>query len=196
MRYTVSSDGVVIGETDLGFARCGDAMRAGWFHPSEAGERLLPRIIPPLLAMRARLDAADRDAWSGDLAAATHHADAHPLTLHRPDGSVVPTRILGFQDTHQLLALAEWDDARRDAEGWTPDDEVDDDDLFVAAVEQADGDAGDALAGDARAGDALAGDAPDDDPPDLDAPWAPDDEPTDLPRYQIVLQLADADAIP
>jgi len=94
--------------------------------------------------------------------------------------------MLGFQDTHQLLALAEWDDARRDAEGWTPDDEVDDDDLFVAAVEQADGDGG----------DALAGDAPDDDPPDLDAPWAPDDEPTDLPRYQIVLQLADAGAIP
>lgn len=183
MRYTVSSNGVVIGETDLGFARAAVGIRAGWFHPNGQGERLLPRILPPLAAMRAR---QDLDTRSGDLAEAAHRADAHPLTLHRADGSVVPTRLLGIQDTEQLLALAEWEEARRDAARWSPD--ADEEDELLAALESDD---------DAAASALLGGDPPiDGDPPALGADWAPDDEPTELPRYQIVLELVDADAIP
>ena len=182
MRYTVASGGVVIGETDLGFVRSGVAIRAGWFHPNAEGERLLPRILPPL-AMRARLD---RDAWSGDLAEAAHHADAHPLTLHRADGSVVPTRMLGLQDTVQLLALAEWEEARRDAQLWSPDADVEDE--LVAALErEANEDACELLDGDPLL---------DGGPVEPGAGWAPDEEPAELPRYQIILELVDDGAIP
>ena len=182
MRYTVSSGGVVIGETDLGFVRSGLGIRGGWFHPNAEGERLLPRIIPPLLAMRAHVD---RDAWCGDHAEVMHHADLHPLTLHDADGAVVPTRMLGIQDMHQLLALAEWDDARREAQSWTPDAHADD-----ALLDALEGETDD------DAGELLAGDAPPDDAIDADTGWAPDDEPTDSPRYQIILELVDGRAIP
>ncbi|GLC26929.1 hypothetical protein [Roseisolibacter agri] len=175
MRYTISSGGVTIGETDLGFVRSAVRIRAGWFHPNAEGERLLPRLLPPL-ALRAHLD---RDAWKGGLAASAHHADAHPLVLHREDGSVVPTRMLGIQDTVELLAAAEAEEARRESLPWTPEHDEDDDDLGPVAI---------ALDDD----EALL----DGDPADLDVEWAPDEEPIEQPRYQIILELVDDGAIP
>jgi hypothetical protein len=181
VRYTVSSGGVVIGETDLGFVRSAVGIRAGWFHPNAHGERVLPRILPPLASMRAHLDRR-----SGDVGETAHHADAHPLVLHRADGSVVPTRTLGIQDMHQLVALAEWEEARREALAWSP--EAGEEDELLASLE-ADGDGDDCepLAGDPRLDDA---------PMEPDAGWAPDDEPADHPRYQIILELVDEGAIP
>ena len=176
MRYTVSSGGVTIGETDLGFVRSAVGIRVGWFHPNAEGERLLPRLLPPL-AMRAHLD---RDAWKADLAASAHHAEAYPLALHREDGSVVPTRHLDIQDMHALLAAAELEEARREALPWTPErDEDGDEDDEALAIHLDDDDA------------LLAGD-----PADLDVEWAPDDEPIEHPRYQILLELVDDGAIP
>ena len=149
MRYTVSSGGVTIGETDLGFVRCEVAVRAGWFHPNAAGERLLPRILPP-------------------------------LALHREDGSVVPTRHLTIQDAHALLAVAELEEARREALPWAPECHALDEDDEPVAIHVEDDD--EVL---------LAGV-----PPDLAVEWAPDDEPTEHPRYQIILELVDDGAIP
>lgn len=184
MRYSVSSGGVVIGETDLGFVRSGVGIRAGWFHPNGEGERLLPRILPPLAALRAR---RDRDAWCGDLAEAAHLAAMHPLTLHDADGAVVPTRPLGIQDMHQLLAVAEWEDARREAQSWTPGADADAD-PSAALIEDDEGDDGcEPFAGDA---------VPDGETIDVGADWAPDDEPIEPPRYRIVLHLVDECAIP
>ena len=175
MRYTVSSGGVTIGETDLGFVRCEVAVRVGWFHPNVEGERLLPRIIPPL-AMRAHLD---REAWAGDQAASAHHCEAYPLALHREDGSVVPTRNLGIQDMHALLAAAELEEARRESLPWTPERDDEDADDEALAIDLDDDD------------DALLDGAPE----EL-GEWAPDDEPVEHPRYQIILELVDDGAIP
>lgn len=180
MRYTVTSGGVTIGETDLGFVRAEVGIRVGWFHPTAEGERLLPRILPPL-AMRAHLD---REAWKGDQAASAHHCEAYPLALHREDGSVVPTRDLGIQDMHALLAAAELEEARREALPWSPehdqDTDEDDESLAIHPFDGLDEDEG-LLAGDPR---------------DLDVEWAPDDEPVEHPRYQILVALVDDGAIP
>jgi hypothetical protein len=199
VHYTVSCGGVVIGATELDFVRTGGPSRAGWFHPNAEGERLLPLIVAPLAMMRAYLDRKACDEGGGplvrpeligsaafaDVAEAFQRAEAHRLTLHRADGSLVPTRMLGLQDTEQLLALAEWEEARRDARPWTPDDE--DDEHPFAVDEDDDDDVAALLGGDPRL---------DGDPTEPGAGWAPDDEPTEFPRYQIILELADADAIP
>ncbi len=179
MRYTVTSGGVTIGETDLGFVRSAVGIRVGWFHPNADGERLLPRLLPPL-ALRAHLD---REAWAGDRAASAHHCEASPLALHREDGSVVPTRSLGIQDMHALLAAAELEEARRETLPWSPEHEqdadVDDEPLAIHL-------------GDDLDDEALLGGEPA--PPDGE--WAPDDEPVEHPRYQIVVALVDDGAIP
>jgi hypothetical protein len=134
MQYTVSSGGRTIGVTALELVRDGGPAVTGWLHPNAEGERLLPAITAP---------------------------QALPLTLHRPDGSKVPTASVGIRDTHQLLTMAEWSDARE--------------------------------AGHEQAAERAPEDAPAWAP---DGPWAPDEEPTDSLRWQVVVTLADADAVP
>ena len=167
MAYTVSSGGQTIGETELGFVHAGGPDRAGWFHPTAEGE-----------AMLAAWRATD-PRWSGP--------DWPGLTLHRADGSIVRTASIGIQDVAHALAMAEWEAARREAPPWDPASEAPD---VASEAEAAEDD--DPLDADPLHADPLALDlaeAP-------DAPWAPDDEPADLPRYQIHLRLADARAIP
>lgn len=89
--YTVSSGGRQIGVTDLAFERLPGRSRSGWFHPN-AG-----------------------------LAEALHRVDSLDLTLHREDGSLVPTELVGIQDTEQLLDLGNRDDASSPAEEETLD---------------------------------------------------------------------------
>jgi hypothetical protein len=167
VRYTVSSRGRPIGVTDLGFVRIGGPIRAGWFHPSADGERLIEQSpgTQPF-----------PNSW----------AELPDLTLHHEDGSLVPTTSIGIQDTERLLALAEAEEARRDLAGWDPDDDAMD--AEVEAMLAADGLDDACLDGEVL--DAMrAGEAP---PP----AWAPDEEPAAWPRYQIHLVLVEADAIP
>jgi hypothetical protein len=119
--YTVWSRGRLIGDTDLGFIRLIDVQRSGSFHPNPEGERLMQTVASPLPAMRAYLHRDARDASGGgfvlpelqgsalfaDLAESFQRFQALELELRREDGSVVPTDAIGFQDTHELLALAE-----------------------------------------------------------------------------------------
>jgi hypothetical protein len=195
MQYTVSSRGRPIGVTDLGFVRIGGPNRSGWFHPNAEGERLMPVIASVIPAMRAFLHRDVRGAEGepivqphllgstlfADIAEALHHVGALELTLHHANGSVIPTRLVGIQDTEQLLALAQWDDALPETDAWaggpTRDEEPD------ADFE---------LAPDAWLTDI--GTAPDD--ADSDEAWRPDEERPAFPRYQIHVALVDADAIP
>jgi hypothetical protein len=163
MAYTVSSGGVTIGETELGFVRTGGPDRSGWFHPTAEGEAMLA-------AWRAT-----QPRWSGP--------DWPGLTLHRADGSIVRTESIGIQDMVRLLAMAEWEEARREAAPWDPEADALDAELEADAM---------GFETDPFDGDPLALD-PDQEP---DVPWAPDDEPADMPRYQIHLRLADERAIP
>ena len=134
MHYTVSSRGRPIGVTDLGFVRIDGPGRSGWFHPNTDGARLMPAIASPLPAMRAFLHrhAVGPDGVPlvrpprrtstlfADLAEALHHATALELTLHRPDGSLVPTETVGIQDTERLPAPAPWDDPTDDVVDLAP----------------------------------------------------------------------------
>ena len=191
MRFTVSSRGRPIGVTDLGFVHLGGPNRSGWFHPNAEGERLMPVIASVLPAMRAY---TTRDVTGAegaaiiqshligstlfaDLAEALHHVGSLDLTLHREDGSLVPTDFIGIQDTEQLLALAHPDDAQGEAHG-----------LFDEALDEHPGSALE-LGSDA---DARCSD----DACDQVEPLTSDDEPTVFPRYQIHVRLAEGVMLP
>jgi hypothetical protein len=186
LMYTVSSRGRPIGVTDLGFVRIGGPSRSGWFYPNAAGERLMPIFAAPLPAMRAYLHQDLREDGNpivqpqligstlfADLAESLQNVASLDLALHREDGSLVPTELIGIQDTEQLLALADEADEERDAE------------------EDFDDDFDDAIDGELDPDESL-----------LDGAigqitaWIPeDDEPPKFPRYQIHVVLADASAI-
>ena len=116
MQYTVSSRGRPIGVTDLGFWCIGGPSRSGWFHPNTEGEALMPTIATALPAMQAYLSRDYRDEHGepivqrsligstlfADLAEEFQRLAALELTLHREDGSLVPTELVGIQDTHAI----------------------------------------------------------------------------------------------
>lgn len=118
-QYVVRSRGVPIGTTDLGFARVDGQCRCGWFHPNEEGERVMAIVRAPLPLLHA---SAHRDVRDGsdvvvlsvevegpelppELLAAMQAVESLELTLHRPDGSVIPTKDVGLQDVEQLRSI-------------------------------------------------------------------------------------------
>ena len=178
MSYTVWSRGRQIGETDLGFLRIVEQFASGWFHPNADGERVMAMIASPSPVMRAYMHREAVDASGegfvlpelkgstlfADLAEAFQHLQALDLELRREDGSVVPTSDVGFQDTHQLLALAaeEMEEREGEHEDEAGDDEDDEED---------------------RLGDDGSWD-------DISAEWTPDEfDAPRYPRYQIHVEL-------
>lgn len=119
------SRGEAIGTTDLGFVRVLPDSRMGWFQPNEAGHRVMPDITSVIPAMRAFKRSDGRPGRDGpipwaelvtstdyaDLTEAMHRVGALDLSVHREDGTVIPTGYVGIQDTEQLLELARIDDA-------------------------------------------------------------------------------------
>lgn len=200
MNYTVSSRGRPIGVTDLGFIRLVDRSRSGWFHPNAEGHDLMPRLASCLPAMRAYLHrdvrGADglqivqqrlmRSALFGDLAESFHHIEAMELTLHHADGSLIPTELIGIQDSERLIAMAEWDDGH-DVDEWSsesilidPNEDLDDIDDLEDIVE---------LGPEAYLGYPQHDSEPDD-------AWLTDFDWPTFPRYQIHVMLIDEAAIP
>jgi hypothetical protein len=129
-RYTVCSRGVPIGVTDLGMARVERMSRSGWFHPNAEGERVVAIVgaVLPLLHASVRREVRDgRRAivlsvevegpeLSPELAHALQEVAALELTLHRADGSLIPTEGLGIQDVEQLRSIyVEEDDGQLEA---------------------------------------------------------------------------------
>jgi hypothetical protein len=202
VQYVISSRGTPIGTTDLDFLRFefDGTSRSGWFHPNATGEALMPRIASVLPAMRAFVcrtlgDANGRSivqpsfrdsALFADLAEAMHHVAALDLTLHHPDGALIPTLEIGIQDTAQLQALHEWTELEAESEA-VDEEDWDDDlqreierDLDLWAIGWRDGT------------DDIIDDA-------IDAEieqWFGEEDAGPTPRYQVHLRLAEADAIP
>jgi hypothetical protein len=129
----------------------------GNFEPTEAGEKLIPRITEVNAAWRelgrarraARELPEDREDRTvagdvevraairqtteyADVAAAQSHSDSLELELHGPNGGIVPTEWIGIQDTEQLLRLA---DELEDDEDWLSQMEAEDDPALAAAIE-------------------------------------------------------------
>jgi len=192
MQYTVCSRGQVIGTTDLGFVRIeGDPVRAGWFHPNAHRETVMPMVTSMHGALRAYASHRASDPGGGrlvkrdligsavfaDIAEALQHLESLELTLHREDGSLVPTELIGLQDTEELLALnrpAEHpcDDASFEDESWL--DELDDE-----------------LEGQMDEEPILEAELP-----DRAEGWSPHEESIEWPRYQIIVHVANGDVIP
>jgi hypothetical protein len=137
VQYTVRSRGRPIGVTDLGFVCTHVHYRMGWFYPNEYAKRVMPHISAVLPALRASLGTYDGVSFTLDpgilnaenpAEEAIRRVTALELTLHRPDGSRVPTEDIGIQDVEQLLALPETDLEEFGEDDWEWYDELDDED--------------------------------------------------------------------
>ena len=195
MLYTISSRGRPIGVTDLGFMRLGGVNRSGYFHPNEEGEHLMPSVAAPLPAMRAFMirDVMDDrgrsivrpemfgSALFADLAEALHRAADFELALHREDGSLVPTEIVGIQDTEEFRHLVgvEIVEVINDGEDDEGDDNAwcDDEEAAEAALHE--------LFAAEHAGEVVTREE-----------WVPEDIVPPAPRYQVHVRLLDAAALP
>jgi hypothetical protein len=191
MTYTVSHNGRPVGISDLAFARVGGPARVGWFHPTVYGERLMPLITGPVPGITIRRDLERVDAHApppqasplpestpdADLAEFLQHVESFELTLHRDDGTLIETELIGIQDTQRLLELGEELEA----------DEVTLDNDHVEVFDPCDPPDADELAADVEA---MLDSFDDDDP------WDANGEPDDLPRYLLIVELVDESDIP
>src|SRR5437867_5964465 len=128
-QYTVWSRGRLLGHTDLGYVRCLPRHRMGDFHPTEEGESLMPiatGVSPAYRALHkvsmeifgnAREERTEgeyaacqralrRTTEYADVEEAHVHCESLRLELRGPNGAVIPTEWIAFQDTEYLLALA------------------------------------------------------------------------------------------
>lgn len=187
MNYIVSSRGQPIGTTDLGFHVVFPWHRCGWLLPNAHGEKVLPVVATVLPALRAYVHtiapgdseaarrAAEKTTIFADLAAAMQHVEALELTLHREDGSLVPTESVGVKDMDQLIEMLHSGEFDSDL------DEAEADDWTSASPELEDLDDASEMFLDDEG---------------LRA-WTPeDDEETEFPRYQVHVLLAKDHPLP
>jgi hypothetical protein len=199
VQYFVWARGRPIGMTDLGFVRFDGSSWSGWFHPNALGEELMPIVRVALPAMRAFVcrNARDLDGQSivqpdfcrssvfADLAEAFHRIEALDLTLHRVDGTLIPTTTIGIQDTEQLLEQSLGNDPKPGP------------DPSVAKADESDALGGEPAQGSTEHDLELPQSSwreSDDDDPDV-ADWAPLEEAIVYPRYQVHVLLAEENAI-
>ena len=193
MAYTVCSRGRPIGTTELDFVRIGGPHRMGFFRPNDEGERLIPLVAAPLPAMRERMrrtarEPSETSSMSHEeatlLMAEMHEAGEHEralaLTLHRDDGTLVPTESISFRDTEAYLEVGEL--LAAECPEWREDDEE-----LQRAVEH-----------DLELLEESFGEDDDGYPGfDMSEPeWLEDEEPTRWTRYQIQIELLDDGEIP
>jgi hypothetical protein len=128
MPYTLWSRGRLLGESDLGFVQVFENVKFGWFHPSPAGEKLMPVLTgtgpalmklnkmmrnPMRAMMRGKNDEPDAD-YPRDIRATTAYADLVSivdeleglhLELRDPAGKVVEVDHMGIDDTEWKMSL-------------------------------------------------------------------------------------------
>ena len=129
------------------------AERAAAGHPSHAVERALP----------AGLEKALDDV------------EALALTLHREDGSLIPTESIGLQDTEELLVTA-----RMTEEELGYDEQFDETELDPALREDIEHDL--AILAEMEF--------------EEDEPWRGEPEPTEWPRYQVLARVLNEMDVP
>lgn len=198
MQYSVHSRGRPIGVTDLGFARTGGPYRAGWFHPNALGQQVMAVVTALHVALQAsarrhvderRHSRSDTSLGDGalppELAEALENVGALELTLHREDGSIVPTEVIGLQDTEQLQVMARMHLSDDEPALSYPDDDPD---------AQLDAELREAIEHDVA--EMLEAHDFDDDEPWRDQPWRDAPPPTEWPRYQVQLRLVNEWDVP
>lgn len=191
MPYTVCSRGQPIGSTELDFVRIGGPHRMGFFEPNDEGERVVALIAAPLPAMRERIRRTaiegpgsremSRDEaalLSAEMHEAAERERALALTLHREDGSLVPTESISFRDTQAYMEVGEL--LMGDGPAWDDEELQREAEHDIQLLEESFGE-------------------DDDGYPGFDLPepeWLEDETPTPWPRYQVQVELVDEEAIP
>jgi hypothetical protein len=158
MPYTLWSKGRLLGHTELDFIANTATAKMGWFHPTEVGEEIIEIITEPSRVVLGYARGVDAEQFRADLTAAGNRVEALELELHDPAGVVLSVEDIGINDTHRLLALA------AEHEGEFEDDVIDEE--LQAAID--------------HDMEVLRFD----DMEDESQPWA---EPTEFPRYQILV---------
>lgn len=128
MPYTLWSRGRMLGETDLGFVQIFSNMRMGWFHPSAAGEVLMPVLTGPGPAVKAvgrllrdpvrqatRVPADDsageyppdirKTTAYADLVSSVDELESMDLQVRDPDGAILEIQHVGIDDTEFKLGF-------------------------------------------------------------------------------------------
>ena len=127
----------------------------------------------------ARWDESARAGWffpdsDADAAEGLDPANRPDLELRGPDGSIVPTEWIGIQDTEAMIARA-----RDYIDRWDPDDDTEE-----------------LLEDECATYEACWSPEMDEDDAEFDAPeWPTAEDEVDFPRYQILLGLAEPNAI-
>jgi len=202
MSYTIWSHDRLLGETDLGWVRCMENVRSGFFHPSEIGTRLMPTVcgVSPAISELSRVtreieNAPDVQAHDGarcaveqttqyaDMLAAIEHERGLSLELRGPDGKVIPTESIFVQDSEYLLSLADKADEEEFYKNtWDETTDLELDEELQASVE--------------HDLEILFPSGGVDDWESSD--WVPesDEAPADFPRYQIHVRLINDSDVP
>jgi hypothetical protein len=179
LSYTLWSLGRLVGETDFEFLASEDCQRRGWLIPTAEGESLAAVAAGVSDAMEAALEAFDFEEAAADIAAAVDRRDALELQLRGPAGEPIPIERITIRDTVVLMSVG---DARFEADrSWYESLSDEERSAFDASIdreiENERLDRESAL----RREDLI------EDGPGMVA---------GLPRYEIVVRLVDARAIP
>src|ERR1041385_2408110 len=166
MLYAIFSHGRSLGTTDLGFIYRPGGFRTGWLHPTPVGERYLPIAAGVAPAMRTEFQLGPDPTLHADVLAACRHADGLELELRREDGVVIDTTRVAIIDTEYLLSIGDAADHDSDACELSPELQAEVDEM-LAEFEQRD------LVASAHRQEA-----------------------TELPRYQVQIQLVNPADVP
>jgi len=170
MPYTIWSNNVLVGHSDLGFVECIPKLKVGWFHATPEGEPLVAILNDPRLVLLHAHDAEDSQAVEEAFETSCARAQAIPLELRGDNDAVIATEDIAIQDmdiTQQYGDLADAREMYRE----TPTEEM----LGIEPVEEFD-----------MSEEGI-----------FDADWDVDlglEPEVEWPKYQLMVRLAGYDA--
>ena len=115
MPFTVWSNGVLLGHSDLGFVECIPKHRAGWFHATELGEPIIEILNDPRRAV-LNAEGMDQATVEADLMATYNRLSGYPLELRDDAGVVLATEDIAIMDMELTLEFARLDTPLLDLE--------------------------------------------------------------------------------
>ncbi len=122
MPFTVWSNGVLLGHSDLGFVECIPKHKVGWFHATEQGEPIIEILNDPRRAV-LNADKADDETVEANMNAAFDRLSAYPLELRDDAGAVIATEDVAIMDMEVTMLFGALSDPPEDPE--PPGDEWD-----------------------------------------------------------------------
>src|SRR5689334_21222928 len=104
MPYTVWSNGVLLGHSDLGFVQCLPKQRTGWLHATPEGEPIIEILNHPRRVMLEGAEHGKSETFDADLDASFARLAAYPLELRDEAGAVTATEDIAISDMEITMA--------------------------------------------------------------------------------------------